>query len=401
MALSAPHHVDKNDKLAVIAIHDSHLMSTDARLGNHLYQLERYPLNQKNRSLQAWDAADELLIDHVLTHHGDKKRIFLINDQFGALACALSGKVTASMSDSRIAELGTLHNLNANDLPHDFTFISSVVNELPNADLVVIKLPKIAAYLKHMLALLSQHLPHGTEVIAAGKAKDIRTSTLNQFSHYLDEPTTSLAVKKARLIFCQVAKKPSPVPPLKAWPLENTDFLIHNYANVFSRDSLDIGARFFFNYLPSSKKKPHIIDLGCGNGVVGLMTLAKCPNAKVTFVDESAMAVASSQHNVAHNLPDQLAQCQFIQNDCLAGFSDESADIILCNPPFHQQNAVTDHIAWQMFNDAKRVLRTGGELRIVGNRHLDYHEKLKRLFGGYNLLGSNKKFVVLSAKKRA
>lgn len=113
------------------------------------------------------------------------------------------------------------------------------------------------------------------------------------------------------------------------------------------------------------------------------------------------MAVASSQHNVAHNLPDQLAQCQFIQNDCLAGFSDESADIILCNPPFHQQNAVTDHIAWQMFNDAKRVLRTGGELRIVGNRHLDYHEKLKRLFGGYNLLGSNKKFVVLSAKKRA
>ncbi len=72
---------------------------------------------------------------------------------------------------------------------------------------------------------------------------------------------------------------------------------------------------------------------------------------------------------------------------------------MLCNPPFHQQNAVTDHIAWQMFNDAKKVLRPGGELRIVGNRHLDYHEKLKRLFGGSKLLGSNKKFVVLSAKK--
>ena len=48
---------------------------------------------------------------------------------------------------------------------------------------------------------------------------------------------------------------------------------------------------------------------------------------------------------------------------------------------------------------AKRCLQYGGELRIVGNRHLDYHHKLKKLFGNCTLIASNQKFVVLRAVK--
>jgi 16S rRNA (guanine1207-N2)-methyltransferase len=49
-----------------------------------------------------------------------------------------------------------------------------------------------------------------------------------------------------------------------------------------------------------------------------------------------------------------------------------------------------------MFEQAKNSLRTGGELRIVGNRHLGYHLKLKRLFGNCEVVASDRKFVVLS-----
>ena len=72
---------------------------------------------------------------------------------------------------------------------------------------------------------------------------------------------------------------------------------------------------------------------------------------------------------------------------------------ILCNPPFHQQHAITDHIAWQMFNDARRSLKYGGELYVVGNRHLDYFRKLKRAFGNCTTIATNNKFVVLKATK--
>jgi 16S rRNA G1207 methylase RsmC len=75
------------------------------------------------------------------------------------------------------------------------------------------------------------------------------------------------------------------------------------------------------------------------------------------------------------------------------------AQVILCNPPFHQQQILSDHIAWQMFTDAFKALHTYGELRVVANRHLGYHEKLKRLFGGAKVIASNAKFVILSAIK--
>lgn len=65
----------------------------------------------------------------------------------------------------------------------------------------------------------------------------------------------------------------------------------------------------------------------------------------------------------------------------------------------HQQHAITDHIAWQMFNDARRSLKYGGELYVVGNRHLDYFRKLKRAFGNCTTIATNNKFVILKATK--
>ena len=102
-----------------------------------------------------------------------------------------------------------------------------------------------------------------------------------------------------------------------------------------------------------------------------------------------------------HNLPDALPRCRFVVNNILAEMTRESLDVVLCNPPFHQGHVVSDDIAWRMFCDAKRCLRNGGELRIVANRHLDYYHKLRRLFGNCTALGSNEKFVVLSALKRS
>ena len=147
-----------------------------------------------------------------------------------------------------------------------------------------------------------------------------------------------------------------------------------------------------------------VLDLGCGNGVLGLATLAQSKNNTVTFVDESFMAVESARLSVQHNLPDRLKDAVFVVDNCLdqhlKGKYYKRFDHVLCNPPFHQQNTLTDHIAWQMFNDAKVCLRKGGKLWVVGNRHLGYHDKLKRVFGGVKTVASNRKFVILESVKR-
>ncbi|HEJ7120448.1 TPA: 23S rRNA (guanine(1835)-N(2))-methyltransferase RlmG [Serratia marcescens] len=369
-------------------------------LGTQQLELERYPQQEESTQLQAWEAADEYLLQQLENVDIGGRPVLIFNDNFGTLACALHAHRPYSVSDSYMSQLATRHNLKLNGLdPEQVTLLDSLA-ELPAAPAVVlIRVPKALALLEQQLCALRHVVTEDTLIVAGAKARDVHTSTMQLFEKVLGPTRTSLAWKKARLIFCQAADI---VPPAAAettnWTLDGTDWLIHNHANVFSRGSLDIGARLFLDHLPRGLNG-HIIDLGCGNGVIGLAALAQNPEAQMTFVDESYMAVASSELNVEHNLPQELDRCQFEVNNALAGIERESVQAVLCNPPFHQQHAITDHTAWQMFCDAKRCLQVGGELRIVGNRHLDYHQKLKRLFGNCTLVASNKKFVILKAVK--
>ena len=148
-------------------------------------------------------------------------------------------------------------------------------------------------------------------------ARDIHNSTLALFEQILGPTRTSLAWKKARLIHTQVAERPQPVNPYPTvWELPDSKERIHNHANVFSRASLDIGARLFLQHLPHDLSGT-IADLGCGNGVLGLRALADNPDAELLFVDESHMAIASSRLNVETNRPTDLARCQFMLGNSL------------------------------------------------------------------------------------
>ncbi|MEJ4045691.1 23S rRNA (guanine(1835)-N(2))-methyltransferase RlmG [Erwinia sp. SLM-02] len=368
-------------------------------LSNRMLTLHRFPQMREESPLQAWDAADEYLLRHI----GDEPTggpTLIFNDTFGALACAVAGEGVYSISDSWLNQQATRQNLALNALDECDVQLLDSLAPLPAAPTrVMIKVPKTLALLEQQLRALRKVVTPQTQIIAAGKAKDIHTSTLQLFEKILGPTTTSLAWKKARLIyttFSAPALADSDV--IATWPLDGTDYRIHNHANVFARGGLDIGARFFMENLPEDIDG-EIVDLGCGNGVIGLMALRQNPLAQVHFIDESYMAVASSRLNVESNCPDDMARCEFRVNNVLAGYPSDRLHAVLCNPPFHQQNAVTDHIAWQMFRDARRCLQYGGELRIVGNRHLDYYHKMKKLFGNCTTVATNQKFVILRSVK--
>ncbi|TQI82364.1 16S rRNA (guanine1207-N2)-methyltransferase [Serratia fonticola] len=369
-------------------------------LGTQQLELERYPQQEESTQLQAWEAADEYLLQQLENVEIGERPVLIFNDNFGTLACALHGVKPYSISDSYMSQLATCHNLKLNGLDVEYVTLQDSLADLPaNPAVVLMRIPKALALLEQQLRALRNVVAADTLIVAGAKARDVHTSTMQVFERVLGPTRTSLAWKKARLIYCQVADiAPPSAPETTNWLLDGTDWLIHNHANVFSRGSLDIGARLFLEHLPHDLNG-HIVDLGCGNGIIGMRALAQNPQAQVTFVDESYMAVASSELNVSHNLPQDLDRCQFEVNNSLAGIERESVQAVLCNPPFHQQHAITDHTAWQMFCDAKRCLQVGGELRIVGNRHLDYYQKLKRLFGNCTTVASNQKFVILKAVK--
>ena len=366
--------------------------------------LHRYPATN-DPNLQAWDAADEYLLRELTAEQlqtaANQGPILILNDSFGALTCGLAHYQPIAISDSLLSQEAIRRNWQTNELEELPLYQQDMLAPLPAApSLVLIKVPKTLAMLEYQLLRLREVMTPETRIIAAGKVKEIHNSTLALFEQILGTTKTSLAWKKARLIYSQVEERPviaNPYPTV--WPLDNTDYQIANHANVFARASLDIGARFLLEHLPR-QKRGLIADLGCGNGVLGLMALEYNPEAELLFLDESYMAVASSQLNVEKNRPQDLARSRFQVGHSLNGIDSNSIDVIICNPPFHQLQTITDDIAWQMFRDAKRCLKRGGELWIVGNRHLDYHIKLKRLFGGAECIASNSKFVILRSINR-
>lgn len=377
-------------------------MDTFITLPQGKFQLRRWPL-RKQELLRAWDAADEYLLQQVAEYQADvsHKHWLILNDNFGALAVALHGQRPTSISDSSLAHLATRENLALNGIENDaVALLDSLTTPAISIDYLLIKIPKTLALLEDQLHRLRPLLHPGTKIIAAGMLKNLPPTAWKLLERLLGPTQPSLAHKKARLIFSEfdpqlkVAANPYP----RNYRLENTDFWISNHANVFSRDSLDIGCRFLLQHLLPLRESRDIVDLGCGNGVVGLMLAANLPQAQLRFVDESFMAVASAEHNFRAAFG-TARSAEFLVGDCLTDFAANSADYIVCNPPFHQQHAIGDQIAWRMFQQALEVLRPGGELRIIGNRHLNYHLSLKKLFGNWQTLAGNNKFVILNAIK--
>ncbi|MBC7693491.1 MAG: methyltransferase [Methylotenera sp.] len=358
-------------------------------------QLRRYPVN-KNETLQAWDSADELLLEHLAQQGPDAlkgKRILIINDQFGALSCALQGFEMTTYTDSYVAARAMELNSRGAVKPiHDLKELSG------KYDLVLIKLPKNASFFEDCLAHLTKHLSSGSQVISASMVKHMAKASFDHLQKYIGTTTTSLAEKKARLIFAPFQKGPVDSPYPIHVEMDSFEVKFVNHSNLFSRERLDIGTRFLLENIPAGDFKT-ILDLGCGNGILGIQARKRNPLAKIIFSDESAMALQSAKINFERQFPESAASAEYHWTNCFEDQTPDSVDLVLCNPPFHQQNTIGDFIAWQMFTDAQKAMKVGGLIRVIGNLHLGYDAKLKRIFGNSKVAASNPKFMIIDSKK--
>ncbi|MFC5633288.1 methyltransferase [Streptomyces bullii] len=368
--------------------------------------LTRFPEDPRDR-LRAWDASDEYLLRHLAGQGVPLSgSVVVVGDRWGALVTALAAHRPTQITDSYLAQEATRANLARNSVEPGAVRLLTTQDPPPDrVDVLLVRVPKSLALLEDQLLRLAPAVHEGTVVVGTGMVKEIHTSTLQLFERILGPTRTSLAEKKARLIFC--LPDPALERPANPWPYSYSlpdgvgpvsGRTVVNHAGVFCADRLDIGTRFFLRHLPDTRGARRVADLGCGNGVVGTAVALANPEAEVLFVDESFQAVASAEATYkANGVP---GHAEFRVGDGLAGVASGSVDLVLNNPPFHSHQATTDATAWRMFTGARRVLRPGGELWVVGNRHLGYHVKLRRLFGDCRLVASDPKFVVLKAVRQ-
>lgn len=361
-------------------------------------ELDRQP-PRRDDPLQAFDAADEYLLQQVAERGLDPAaRVLVLNDGFGALAASLAGhaRVTSS-GDSHLAALALAANLARNGLAAEaVTFVPASEATSGPFDLVLIRVPKTLALLEEQLIRLHGQLAPGARVIAAGMLKHLPRAAGDLLERHIGPVQASLAVKKARLLTAMPEARPAVASPYPSrYRLDAPPLTLVNHANVFCREGLDIGTRAFLPHLPQQLGQARVADLGCGNGVLALACALANPEARFTLVDESYMAVQSARENWTAAFGERPVAIRAA--DGLADQPPQSLDLILCNPPFHQQQVVGDFLAWRMFQQARAALTEQGELWLVGNRHLGYHAKLKRLFRRVEQIAATPKFVVLKA----
>lgn len=354
-----------------------------------------------NDPLQAFDAADEYLLEHLAAQAlPATSRVLVLNDSFGALAISLRAHAQVLGSgDSYLARLALEKNLVRNVQAFDSVpFIAASQHWQGPFDRVLVRVPKTLALLEEQLIRLQGQLAPGAQVIAGAMIKHLPRAAGDLLEKYIGPVQASLARKKARLLIATAEPRAAAASPYPTrYQLEQPPLELVNHANVFCREGLDIGTRAFLPHLPRDLGDARVADLGCGNGVLGIVSALANPQAHYTLVDESYMAVQSAEQNWQAALGERAVTVR--ADDGLAGQAPQSLDVVLCNPPFHQQQVVGDFLAWRMFQQAREALVVGGALYIVGNRHLGYHSKLARLFRGVEQVAATPKFVVLKARK--
>ncbi len=357
------------------------------------FELDRHPPRPR-QPLRAWDAADELVLAWA-AERALPEPIVVVNDGFGALSMALNPAVV--LTDSENSRIAIARNRGANGLgPAELGDTLAPPGERYGS--VVMKVPENLGLLEDQLHRLRPHVDESTVFVGAGMTRRIRTATLELFERTLGSTVTSRAVKKARLVHPAVDERL----PLEAnpWPVEwsHDGLQLINHAGVFSANRLDNGTRLLLENLPPPADETVAVDLGCGNGVLGMSLARLRPEAEIFFVDESHRALASSRAGWQANLGDRPAR--FLPADRLVNVVErDSADLIVANPPFHDDRVVSDATAWDFFVDAHAVLRPGGRLVAVGNRHLAHHAKLGKIFGRCQTVASTPQYVVLSAAR--
>ncbi len=368
--------------------------------------LRRYP-HQVKLNLRAWDAADEYLLSYLTEHKAliEQKQTIILNDAFGALVCGLANYKVSAISDSCISQIATRINLDDNNLGKNSatllpsTNIASTDKTFDKIDTLITKIPKNLDFLMYMIEQLMPYMSKETSIILAGMVKNIPKTLWQTLEKNIGSTKTSLAKKKAKLIFLKPEffnlKNHYP----KTYIQEKTGFKIYNHANVFSKNSLDIGTRFLLNNLPQITNAEKIIDLGCGNGIIGLNLAKTYPQAQIIFTDESFMAIESAKITMQNNC-EHWQKHRYQVNNCLDGFANNSTDAIICNPPFHQSHSIGTHIALQMFRQAQLTLKKGGIFIVIANRHLPYYSQLKRIFKNCKTLASNTKFNLYQMHKQ-
>jgi 16S rRNA (guanine1207-N2)-methyltransferase len=229
-----------------------------------------------------------------------------------------------------------------------------------------------------------------------GGAKTAFTD-LNQITR-----ASNLGSKARHRIFSAMRPADLTIPPDWTQPGDYLyrEFTIHGerydlvtHPGVFSYDHLDDGTALLLDQLPTLELPPglRVLDAGCGIGIIGMVAARTLQPESVVLADSDLLAIRC----VRQSLPDSRIIAADLTQQPLTEIA--PFDMILCNPPFHQNHANSIAFMTSFADNARRMLVHGGQLILVYNHFLPYRELLGKHFDSVQVFADDGRYTVIRA----
>jgi 16S rRNA G1207 methylase RsmC len=295
--------------------------------------------------------------------------------QFAVAAAELwsTNKVTCWYGDQHHLQLADATNTGKSQ---NLDFICT--SDLPTNEVGLVAIPSSATGEAEMTCDLLQS---AYNALAIGGT--LLTSTNNPRDHWLSEQITRFTKKIKRFpAKSGVAYSITKTEPLKKIKNYFCEFKFRDgerllsalsRPSVFSHRKVDAGCRQILKAMEIQPNQ-HVLDLGCGSGVVAIAAATREPTTTVFAIDSNARAVDCAQRGAALNNLTNISAV--LSSDYRLSPDQQPFDIVFANPPYYANY----EIARRFLEIAHAVLSPGGKILLVTKSPTWYDENFSGWF---------------------
>lgn len=139
--------------------------------------------------------------------------------------------------------------------------------------------------------------------------------------------------------------------------LRGHTFVFESDAGVFSKGAIDRGTELLANAM-EFPHDGHVLDVGCGYGVLGIVAATLVPNGRVVMTDVNERAVELARRNVHSNA---VPHAEVRGGPFYEPVAGERFDAIVTNPPIRAGKKVV----YRIVDEAPAHLEASGALWLV------------------------------------